>query len=255
MVEKNKTEAAKPKKEKQPKAPKVKKIREKKKYKFGDALFIIVSLVITAVVFIGLIVLENRLSGKVIYSDVVTAKTNVPKNTIITEKNLNDYFEIKKVDSIDDVSGSLSDLNSLLNKKSEVSLVRGEIILLKDFIALNKYTDDIVNPVTIAVNAGNLSDIAGGIIRAGDLINISVAYTNTDKDVAGRFKSTYVIENVYVSKAMDSSGAEIGSSDTKGTSTMLLLIVDKETEQIINNALANGELLRISKSLDIPETE
>ena len=60
----------------------------------------------------------------------------------------------------------------------------------------------------------------------------------------------YVLEDLYVSKALDSSGVEIASTDTDSSASILIFVIEKENEADLNNALANCSALRISKVVD-----
>lgn len=234
--------------EKAPKPPKVKIIRQRKKINFNSIFFILISLILTAALFIGLITLENRLSGEIIYTNVVVAKTDITKGVTITKDNAKKYFEMKNIVYSDAVDGVLYNIDNLIGYRTSVPLVEGEAALLKDFENLNTRTEHLQDPVQVAVDTGALSSIAGGILREGDLINIVITIDSKDTD-GQRYVSSYAMENVYVSAAMDSSGRTIAGDDTKTPSTMLLLIIEKADELVFADALANGRAIRISKVL------
>lgn len=240
---------------KKEKVPKIQKVKQKKKLNASNAFFVLLSLLLTAAVFIGLVVLENRLSGTVLYESVVTAKSDIPENTIITAENVNQYFAVTQIDSIDDISGSMKDFTSLIGQKALVPLVEGEIVLRKDFKDLNPYVDNLKNPVETAIDTGSLASVVGGQIRPGDLINISIAYTDNSQDSEYRYRLEYVIENVYVSSTLSASGSVVSASDTKTSATILILTLEQEDEYKINHALANGSLMRVSKVLNAPKEE
>lgn len=236
------------------KKPKIKKIKNKKKITFSSVLFFFISLILTLFVFVGLIIAENVLSEKAAYVDIVVASKDIPAGEVITSENVSKYFKVAQVDIINNTKDSLSDINSLVGKKAIVPVIEGEIVLLKDFTFLNEYTDNIKEPVQIGINIGSLADAAGGIIREGDLINISVSYKasmveETEENSKFPYASTFVIENVYVDCAMDNNGEIIKPADTEKCATLLLLTVEKETEILLSNAMTNGSLLRVSKVL------
>ena len=62
----------------------------------------------------------------------------------------------------------------------------------------------------------------------------------------------YVMENLYIHKALDSSGIEIDPTDTEASASILIFIIDKSNEADLNNALANCTAMRISKCYDKP---
>lgn len=64
--------------------------------------------------------------------------------------------------------------------------------------------------------------------------------------------SKYVMENVCVSKVLDSNGAEIASTDKEATASVLIFTISKADEPILNEALVNCTNMRISKVLEHP---
>lgn len=64
--------------------------------------------------------------------------------------------------------------------------------------------------------------------------------------------SKYVMENVCVSKVLDSNGAEIASTDKESTASVLIFTISKADEPILNEALVNCTNMRISKVLEHP---
>lgn len=64
--------------------------------------------------------------------------------------------------------------------------------------------------------------------------------------------SKYVMENVCVSKVLDSNGAEIASTDKEATASVLIFTISKADEPILNEALVNCTNMRISKILEHP---
>jgi len=237
-------------KEKEPKAPKIKKIKQRKRISFNSIFFLLVSLVLTICLFIGLVILENRLSGKVIYTSVVVAKNNMDSDVVITEENVNKFFHKQNIVQSDAVDGVLYDVSALIGLKSRVPLVKDEPALLKDFENLSSKTSHIQNPVQVAIDTGSLSTIAGGILREGDTVNIAITTEiKTSSSVRGEYVSTYVMEGAYISAAMSSSGSKIDGNDKDTPATMLLLIIEKDDELTLSDALANGKIIRVSKVL------
>ena len=230
---------------------KIHKIEKKKKFRLSNVLFVLLSFLLTAGLFLGLMSLENRFSGTVIYTNVLKAKTNIPKNTVITKDNFSQFFELSEVVITDDINGSLKDGTNLYGKKNTVALVPGEIILEKDFISLNQYTDSLKEPVYMAISSvpATLATSAGGMIREGDLINIIISFDNgfTSGSVQERYESQYLMENVYVSQTMTADGTVIKSSDTTSVASIVLVMIEKEDEILLTKALAGGSGIRFSK--------
>lgn len=62
----------------------------------------------------------------------------------------------------------------------------------------------------------------------------------------------YVMEDLYVTKVLDSSGAEIAAGDDASSASILIFVIEKEDEEALNNALANSISIRLSKVLIKP---
>lgn len=227
------------------KKPKIKKIRKKRKISINSIFFLLISLVLTAALFIGLIVLENKLNGKVIYTKIVAAKKTVEKGVVITEDNADKYFYLRNYVISDVPDGGVQKISDLIGYRTSISLIEDEIVLMKDFENLETKTQNIKTPVQVAISAGSLINTAGGTIREGDIVNIAI--TSNSGQLGEKYSATYLMENVYVSAALNSNGVKIPSSDMTTPATILLLIIEKDDELVLTKALANSQTLRISK--------
>ena len=299
------------------KSQKIKKVRKDKiKKSASSVLFMGLSFFLTIALFIGLVIAQNLLTDKIIYKEVLIERIDIPRNTIITEDNIEAYFTKKNINILDVTSGNMTDKETLLGKKAIVPLYAGESVSEKDFEDLSKYIEGFENPVELSIQIPDIASADGGKLREGDLINLTMMFTNeqlgkedyktnpyinsenyysdpnsngllptideqevimTDENVAEdinvkvnensteekEFEMTtseyryetwaqYVMENLYIHKALDSSGIEIDPTDTEASASILIFIIDKSNEADLNNALANCTAMRISKCYDKP---
>lgn len=310
------------------KKSKIKKIHKfDLKEKASSLVFALIALVLTAIVFGGLLFLQDMLTEEIIYQNVIVAKTDIPENEIITEANASSYFTTKDINVLDATSGYLTSLDAIIGKQSKVSLLQGEIVSAKDFKDLQKYANNYNNPVEISVDVGSIANADGGKVRSGDLINLTMMFsreqlrytstldtvsqvngsdsiftvdfgnsesitefdtedlsmeddieslidednsfdnnstetkvvsplpieTNTSSDDSSYFfeyYAKYVLENIYVVKALDSSGNELSPTDTSSSANILVFVIDKKDESAVNNALANCSNIRVSKVVE-----
>lgn len=321
---------------------KEKKIKEKKvkgikniskpslKERAPSLLFALLALVLAILIFGVLLLVKNIFEEDVTYKEVLVAKTDIPENEIITEGNVNGYFDIRQINALDAIEGSLSDVTALIGFQTKVPLYRGEIISGKDFKNLSKNIKDFKEPVEISIDVGSPAQADGGKIRAGDVVNINIMMTReqlwmnnslqshsssffavpdlpdadetaqddmeTEEDIFAEdaagdtedienteeedteavsdpgtpddtvtdilpeegsdrnyrfdYYAEYILENVYVTKVLDSSGVEIAPTDTETSAGILVFTIDKEEELKISEALANCANIRVSKVLD-----
>lgn len=292
------------------KKPKIKKIKKTgRKISFSSMLYMGVSLFLTVGLFVGLVTLQSFLMEDITYQEIIVAKQNIPQNTIITQENVSQYLTVKAVNILEMTGGSLLNTDELIGQKAIVSLYAGEDVTLKDFERLSIYTENFAEPVEVSVKIADIADADGGKLRAGDLVNLTMMFTNeqlglanskkTDSghsstslfesvesvvgenetaDKSGEEKDAsaaadeektavitptissyqyetwaqYVMENLYISKVLDSAGVEIESTDTESTASILVFVIEKKNEADLNNALANCTSLRISKVVETP---
>lgn len=287
------------------------------KGKGSSLAFALLALVLTIVVFGGLLFLQNFFTEEIVYKSVVVAKVDIPENEIITADNAASYFEIKNMNVLDTNNGSMDSVDSILGQKAKVSFYAGEIISAKDFENISTYTRDFNDPVEISVEVGAVADSDGGKIRTGDVVNLTMMFTkdqlgmtnslssssnnmfsisdmssdddllidedvdlsddedilldeeepdvlseepdvtltNTDMETANSsdgkyifdYYAKYIVQDLYVEKALDSSGNEIAPTDTASVASILVFVIERDEEAAINNALANCSNIRVSK--------
>lgn len=189
-------------KEKKPIIKKIKKPGVKKTA--SGLLFAIISFILSIGLFLGLVIVQDYLIEEVTYQTVLVAKKDIPVNLIITESNADEYFKTKNINIFDSISGAITDPSSIIGKKAIVPLYNGELITAKDFENICAYTQDIENPVEIAIEVSDLASAGGGHLRAGDLVNISMVFTKDllSDDTAEKENETSTSkENIYNSFA------------------------------------------------------
>ena len=297
------------------------------KGKASSIAIAMLSLVLAILVFGLLLFAQNKLSDEIIYQQVVIAKVDIPENEIITESNAEKYFELKNMNTLDTTNGFMTDVNAILGKQSKVSLLKGEVVSVKDFKDTFSYLHGIKNPVEISIDVGAIANADGGKIRSGDIVNLTMMYSRNQLNMDGSMEQVsqingtvvdipdynfdmssfeyydgsedyenedisdiseddmemlidedftsfddnedvvtdgnknvdnyvfdyyakYVLENLYVVKALDSAGTEISPTDTVSSANILVFVIDKEDEPSLNNALVNCSNIRISKIVD-----
>ena len=221
---------------------------EKGKYKF------LISMLLAVAVTMGLITFEDyKLSD---YETVAVLCVNervgtLAKETVISEQNITDYFVKKEVNKQLVPKNVLTDTESLIGKKTTVELNANEILTGSEFSDVNEKLESIDNPVETSINASDLSQLVGGILREGDTIDISIV------DEEGNI--TYEINGVYVTKAFNSSGELIdrnGNSVDGATSNdnamIINVILSKDDELALNQQINSGKL-RVAKTNDVVE--
>lgn len=210
-------------------------MKNKGEKKFGK---IAISLIISIILFVGLLVLESNITspnGKV---EVVKAVNNIKEGTVIDENNKDSLFEVVTVDGSLDFETVLRNTDELVGGIIDTEIKKGEIISSKRLIDKDSVLGKIENPVETSVRVTDISQVVGGILREGDIIDISVVNSTTTENEK-------VLEGVYVSKAFSSDGTEVDRNSGMSVLTVNI-IVSPEDEAKLNQAIELGTI-RVSK--------
>ena len=210
-------------------------MKNKGEKKFGK---IAISLIISIILFVGLLVLESNITspnGKV---EVVKAVNNIKEGTVIDENNKDSLFEVVTVDGSLDFETVLRNTDELVGRIIDPEIKKGEIISSKRLIDKDSVLGKIENPVETSVRVTDISQVVGGILREGDIIDISVVNSTTTENER-------VLEGVYVSKAFSSDGTEVDRNSGMSVLTVNI-IVSPEDEAKLNQAIELGTI-RVSK--------
>ena len=210
-------------------------MKNKGEKKFGK---IAISLIISIILFVGLLVLENNITspnGKV---EVVKAVNNIKEGTVIDENNKDSLFEVVTVDGSLDFETALRNTDELVGGIIDTEIKKGEIISSERLIDKDSVLGKIENPVETSVRVTDISQVVGGILREGDIIDISVVNSTTTENEK-------VLEGVYVSKAFSSDGTEVDRNSEMSVLTVNV-IVSPEDEAKLNQAIELGTI-RVSK--------
>ncbi len=185
---------------------------------------IVLAIFFALIAFICLIVLNNRISGAMDRVDVVIAAKTIPKNTLITEDNVGEYFTTIQAQSIFKTSNAVTDTHELIGQYA----LNG----IWDIFAAYK------KPVQASFNVANLSDAVCGRLRAGDYVDIFGVDINQGKRI---------IENAYIFKAYDNAGVQISVSDTTAIATNFTIILESGEEEVLYEMLKNSTVV-VTKS-------
>lgn len=210
-------------------------MKNKGEKKFGK---IAISLIISIILFVGLLVLESNITspnGKV---EVVKAVNNIKEGTVIDENNKDSLFEVVTVDGSLDFETVLRNTDELIGRIIDTEIKKGEIISSERLIDKDSVLGKIENPVETSVRVTDISQVVGGILREGDIIDISVVNSTTTENEK-------VLEGVYVSKAFSSDGTEVDRNSGMSVLTVNI-IVSPEDEAKLNQAIELGTI-RVSK--------
>lgn len=168
---------------------------EKGKYK------ILISAILACAVTVGLIKYQEQALSKYETVGVVCVKPSVKslkEGTVINEETVKKYFSVEQRQKNTVSSNALMDMEKLIGKRTSIELYANDVITTAQFSDINEKLHEISDPVETSINATDLSQLVGGILREGDTIDISV--------IGDEGQLVYELRDVYVTKAFDSSG-------------------------------------------------
>ncbi len=220
---------------------------EKGKYK------ILISAILACAVTVGLIKYQEQALSKYETVGVVCVKPSVKslkEGTVINEETVKKYFSVEQRQKNTVSSNALMDMEKLIGKRMSIELCANDVITTAQFSDINEKLHEISDPVETSINATDLSQLVGGILREGDTIDISV--------IGDEGQLVYELRDVYVTKAFDSSGQiidenlnEAGDGTTSNENAMIInVIIEKSDEALLDQQLSNG-VVRIAKTNNV----
>jgi hypothetical protein len=210
--------------------------------KIGKKTGIMISLFIAVALFFGLIILQQNLLAPNGTSKVYVANKTIEKGTVLDSQNLNTLFTKTELNNEAIIEGAIYTEDELLELEGKIlsrDMLKGEglsslrVINKDDILANSDYV------VEIGINSGDISEVVGGILREGDLVNISSVDPVTKE-------SSLLLDNVYIDKAFSSDGTRIARTDSMAAARVNVLVTSKEAEANLNKAIELGGI-KISK--------
>ena len=214
----------------------------KEKRKKNPAWRFLFSFFMAFLVFLLLLMLEAGIQNKEEEKQVVMAVADIPKGTELSDEIIANSFREIYVPVSYVPDQVIEDRKQLAGNITEEEICEREILTIPKLCELSALLEELEEPVEVSVSVTDLSQVVGGIIRAGDRINLSV----TDRETGVNER---IISNVYVSGAFTSSGNRLDRVRTEQEqppATVLNFWIPKAMEQAFNEKINSG-LLRISK--------
>ena len=199
----------------------------------------IFSLLLAVVAYIGLINIEKSMLNDYKHCSLLRAKCSIDSNTEFTKDNIKKYFYLDEIPARLKSDDTLDSYDNLIGTISSSSFQEGEIISKARLLKKSDILKDIKNPVEVSFEAADLSQVVGGIIRQGDIIQISVV--NSTKRT-----TTNVLDYAYVEKVFDTNGQSIDKTQKESSAVILNIVIDRDEVKEFNEKIILGEV-RVSK--------
>ena len=164
-------------------------------------IFTITCFVLSIIIFVALIILQQKLAHPTGEVSVYYSTRDIAANTEISENNIKSYFTIKNIDSDMLVDGAITNRSNLIGEYVSSSIVSGEQITAKRLNPQKSRTTDIVNLREYGINFSDISEVVGGTLNQGDVIDLMLT-SSTSQQVT----TEVVLKNVLIDKAIAADG-------------------------------------------------
>ena len=205
------------------------------------AKVVLYCIVVTAVLYVILIFIEKSIVNADDRKEVYVTVKEVPANLEITKANISDYFRLEDRPESVIPDGCITQDIQLLGHITDRVIQNNEIITVSSLSTQDERTKDIEHPIEVSLNASNLSQFVGGVLRTGDYVNVWSVRTDT---VNGEkvTQTKNICSHAYVTRTFSSSGEAAGEGDSDIATMIINIVIPAEQEEEFNTAIAEGTL-------------
>lgn len=211
-------------------------------------------LIATFILYALLVAIEKAVVGSEEKMPVYVVTDDIKEAFLITEDNFDDYFRLEERITDTLPAGYITDKSKIIGSLTDRELLEKEVAVADIFVKEQNLIKMIENPVEVSLNASNLAQVVGGVLRTGDIINIWSVKT-VNKNGTQTIETIQIYEGAYVTRAFTSSGEEISRDNTEEASTMVInIVIPAEQEEAFNKAIAEGTI-RLGRVYDAALSE
>lgn len=194
---------------------------------------ILAALVASVAVFAAMVQMEKSILTQYEKGVIYVAAASIPEGQMITEENWRQYFQEMQLDKSCIPSTALSSPDQVEGLVAVFPIERGVLLTQGMFHRLNDILGEMDKPVVAGFKAEDISQVAGGVLRAGDRVNI----------YAVREEGTSLVwANVFVQQVFDSSGTAILSGDSTTAALRVNVYLDETEVEAFYSELSDGSL-------------
>ena len=195
---------------------------------------IVAALVASLIVFSVMLQVEKRMLTQYERGIIYVAAKEIPEGQLITHENYLEYFEKCLLDRSVIPATAVCEEAQVANLVAAVRIEEGVLLTEGMFEKLDEITAELKTPVLAGLKADDLYQMVGGILRAGDRINIySVNQEN---------QAELVWSDVYVQQVFDNAGKSIPNADTGTAVQRINVYLNGADVEELYSKLAAGSL-------------
>ena len=201
---------------------------------------ILAALVASVAVFTAMVQMEKNILTQYERGVIYTALKEIPEGQLITEENWEQYFQEKQLDKSCIPPTALSTPDQIVGLVAVFPIEQGALLTRGMFHRLDDILKQMESPVIAGFKAEDIFQVTGGVLRAGDRINI----------YAVREEGTSLVwADVFIQRVFDASGNTISNTDNTTAALRVNVYLDQSEVEEFYSELANGSL-RVVKLWD-----
>lgn len=201
---------------------------------------VLAALVASVAIFTAMIQMEKNILTRYEKGTIYTAVREIPRGQLITEENYQQYFKEQQLDKSCIPSTALNSPDQVTGLVAVYDIDEGVLLTGGMFQEVNGILKEMSAPVIAGFKAEDIYQVAGGVLRAGDRVNI---YSVKDGE------TSLVWAKVFVQQVFDASGNTIDNGDTVTAAQRINVYLDEAEVQNFYAELAGGSL-RVVKLLE-----
>lgn len=202
---------------------------------------IITAFIAAVTVFVVMLQLERKLLEPYEQGKIYIAAKEIPRGQVITGDNMEEYFTSGMVDTGRIPAGALKEPEQIKEMAALFSIERGVLLTKGMFEPMDEITAGMEQPVIAGFKAEDLSQVVGGVLRAGDRIHIYSVEEGKGAQL--------VWSEVYVQQVFDSSGTSISGEDKQTAAQRINVYLDRKDVELFYGRMERGSL-RVVKLWD-----
>lgn len=198
---------------------------------------ILVILIIAVAVFAVLLTIEKHEVEKYERISFLVAVSDVPAGTKLTDKNVKEYFEMRKCDVSLKSPYAIRNYEELAGMYVKDKIYANTIAYEYQLSGIDFTNENVTDRVKVSFTA-NLADALIGTLRMGDVVKLYVVNAqNVQAEISELLSYPVIIE-----EAFDSSGSLIKAGDETTLATNYTITIDKSDEANFYEKLSTGNV-------------
>lgn len=217
-------------------------IKEKRQRGVLNVRVLIYSFIVTMTLYAIMLFVEGKVLKQEDYTAVYVAQTDIAENTMISADNAGMYFSLEQRRSDWLPVGCVTDMTQLLGMMTAQDIAVNEILTMGKLSDTDRRTEGMEAPVEVSLNANNLSQVVGGVLREGDRINIWSVSENNSNGIAV-VSAEKICDYAYVTRVFTTAGVQLRNGTADDNAAMVInIVIPGKREEEFNVALESGTL-------------